>query len=1163
MEPRSTEEGEKRLAPFGTSGCPEVLDILDEGILHVGRDLRLIYVNASGAELLGRRYGELRGRTVREAVPGSWCPPLAEELKKALEESRKASFEVYCPGSVHLWLHCRCLPVDGGIAVAMQDITKWKAREEQSAESRRKMQLEMDELNAIYCSAPIGLCVLDTDLRYVKINDFLAGINGRPASEHIGRTPREMAPAYTDEMEETIRSVIATGEPRLGMELAGKDLRGRGRLRSFMTNWLPLKDEGGKVIGVNVVVEDISERKLAEDALRVSGENYRAIFDSANDAIFIHDARDGAIIDANSAASEMYGYTAEEMHGLRVSDISSGEEPYALEEALRKINATLQEARQPAFVWRAKDKWGQPFWVEVSLKLTVINGEQRIIALVRDITRRRHLEEALKLSEERFRLIAESMPQLVWTTGPDGKADYFNTHYKDYSGVDPFTPGAPNPIHPDDAERTREAWDRSMLTGREYKIEHRVRRADGVYRWHLSQGIPVRDEAGGIVRWYGTATDIDDQKLAQDTLRAAKERYRILYASMAQGVLEYDGQGRLLSSNRAALEITGLDLEGMRGFAMTEAIDRAPGADQAGRDTCTYLELAYAHAASGRPLMNQETRIRNPKTGEWAWVLMDAIPRLEPGEEVPDSVFIILTDITRIKEIQGSLSLAKMNLEEKVRERTGQLDRSNRLLEEQKEILQKIIDNIPVMIVLYEPSGKPKMVNREFSRIMGWSLAEVQGRDILVETFPDPAEREGVRSFIMSSETGWRDLEPKMRSGSTLPSSWANIRLSDGSLIGIGIDISARKKMELDLLRLVSAIEQAGEGVAVLDEGWAIEYVNPAFERIFGYSRDELTGLSVNCLRENFIDDAGWEAFNRALLLGRTWSSHQKGRKQGGEKFEATLTVSPVQNEKGTIINHVCIVRDVTREAKLQQQMIQSQKLEAIGTLAGGIAHDLKNIFTPIVLNTEMALEDLGGDSPSKPLLEETLQAARMGADFTRQIVTFSSRSTQEYKRVKIFQVVNEALMFLKSTLPVNVELKHLVEDSDALVVADSTQIKQVMLNLGNNAGHALKDRGGTLEVRLSEALLEIEETAEAVSPGLAPGKYACIEFKDNGVGMDDRILQHIFEPFFTTKAKGEGTGMGLAVVHAIVKDHKGAITVRSRPGDGTTFRVYLPIAAG
>lgn len=274
--------------------------------------------------------------------------------------------------------------------------------------------------------------------------------------------------------------------------------------------------------------------------------------------------------------------------------------------------------------------------------------------------------------------------------------------------------------------------------------------------------------------------------------------------------------------------------------------------------------------------------------------------------------------------------------------------------------------------------------------------------------------------------------------------------------------------------------------------------------------------------------------------------------------MEVDLTVSPVWDEDGEVINYVAVVHDMTREARLHEQMIEIQKMEAVGRLAGGIAHELKNIFTPVVLNMETALTDLDEDSPVRPMLEETRQAALLGSDLVRRIVTFSQRRTREKRPVDVSSVVSDAVAFLRSALPSTIEIQNRIKEGLPGVMADPDQIRQVLVNLGENAGHAMRAKGGLLDVSVSRTTLSEEEAAQ-ISPRLSPGAYVRIMMRDTGEGMDEETLKYAFEPLFTTRKRTGGTGMGLAVVRGIVMDHQGAITAWSRPGRGTTVSVLLP----
>jgi len=520
---------------------------------------------------------------------------------------------------------------------------------------------------------------------------------------------------------------------------------------------------------------------------------------------------------------------------------------------------------------------------------------------------------------------------------------------------------------------------------------------------------------------------------------------------------------------------------------------------------------------------------------------------------------VLFRDITELKSSQDSLRKMNEMLERKVEERTGSLEKAGRLMKDQKELLQTIIDSIPVIITLWSPSGKLKLVNRAFEQVTGWSAQDAAHMDILAAAFPDPAYRKSVIRKVARAKAAWDEFEMLTRSGRTLIISWAAVGLSDGTRVGIGIDITGRRKMEKDIIRLAAAIEQTGDGIDITNLDGVIEYVNPALEKITGYSREELVGESVSSLPGFLAGSDECVLYDRVRKDGRPWSGRQARKKKSGEVIDVNVTISPVRDESGQIISTVSITRDITREIRLQEQLSQNQKLEAMGTLAGGIAHDLKNMLTPIVINSEIALMDLEDDHPARVLLEEIMQAARMGTDLVSQIVTFSRRSMQEKKPVAIGPVVREAVDFLRSALPSTIEIRQQLPGGDAVVMADSTRIKQVMINLGSNAGYAMREKGGELDIILTRDDVS-EQEAERISPDLKAGTYVRIMVRDTGEGMDGPTMQRIFEPFFTTKKQGEGSGMGLSVVHGIVKEHQGAISVWSRPGRGSTFSVWLPV---
>lgn len=245
-------------------------------------------------------------------------------------------------------------------------------------------------------------------------------------------------------------------------------------------------------------------------------------------------------------------------------------------------------------------------------------------------------------------------------------------------------------------------------------------------------------------------------------------------------------------------------------------------------------------------------------------------------------------------------------------------------------------------------------------------------------------------------------------------------------------------------------------------------------------------------------------------------------------------------------------------KAKLETQLLQARKMEAIGVLAGGIAHEFNNILTPISGYAAMTLEDLSGNSEAGKYLGEILKASERAAELIRQILTFSRQADLKMSPLKIQFVLGEALKLLKSTLPATIEIVDKADRNCGYVLADSTQIYQVVMNLCTNAFHAMWETGGTLEVDLTE--IQVMHAGIPPYPGMKPGKYVALTVGDTGTGMDGGIVDRIFEPYFTTKEEGKGTGMGLAIVHGIVTNHNGYITVDSEPGKGSAFHVWLPL---
>jgi PAS domain S-box-containing protein len=269
------------------------------------------------------------------------------------------------------------------------------------------------------------------------------------------------------------------------------------------------------------------------------------------------------------------------------------------------------------------------------------------------------------------------------------------------------------------------------------------------------------------------------------------------------------------------------------------------------------------------------------------------------------------------------------------------------------------------------------------------------------------------------------------------------------------------------------------------------------------------------------------------------------------------LTATPVMDDQGRMSGVTHFAKDISEQKKLEFQLMQAQKMEAIGTLAGGIAHDFNNILAAVVGYTELAMLDLQENMPVYAKLEEVTRAGKRARDLVAQILTFSRHSEAKREPLELRSIVKEAMKLLRASLPSTIEMKQEISDQPCWALADPVQIHQVLMNLCINASQAMRGRGGILLVTLAPE--EIDEPRAALNPDLRPGLSVHLGVRDTGQGMEQEVVERIFEPFFTTKQTGEGTGMGLAVVHGIVKSHKGAIEVASQPGQGTVFDLYFP----
>ena len=345
-----------------------------------------------------------------------------------------------------------------------------------------------------------------------------------------------------------------------------------------------------------------------------------------------------------------------------------------------------------------------------------------------------------------------------------------------------------------------------------------------------------------------------------------------------------------------------------------------------------------------------------------------------------------------------------------------------------------------------------------------------------------------------------------------------------------------------------------------MDTNGQVIFFNNYAQRFFGYHEEEIIGKNVVGTIVRQKDSSGFDLEAMIKDIGakpeRYVSNENENVRRNGELVRVTWMNKVIYDEEGRIREILAVGIDVTEKWKLEKRLAQAQKMEAIGTLAGGIAHDFNNILSAIIGYTELSLMDTPKDDPMQNNFKQVLKASGRAKELVRQILTFSRRRENELQPIKVNLIVNEAIKLLRASLPSTIQIRHKIE-SNLTVLSDTTSIHQILMNLCTNSSYAMQENGGILEVNLLDVDLDSKFTGQ--HPGVKPGKFIKLTVSDTGCGMSPEVSGRIFDPFFTTKKVGQGTGMGLSVVHGIVKSHGGAITVDSLPGQGTTFSLFLP----
>jgi len=900
-----------------------------------------------------------------------------------------------------------------------------------------------------------------------------------------------------------------------------------------------------------------SNQDASLEAQRKSEEELRLITENTSDNIALVTFDLKAVYTyINPSVKYLLGYNPEDLLGKSFFDFIHPDDKKELfpllkkyvQQKIKKLLTEKKSAISETIEFRFKDKAGS--WHSMQSTINIV-GKQ-LLSVTRDISESKRAAEALRKSEAMLSKSQEiahigsweldlNTNRLTWSSEVYRifglKPNEFEVSYEAFLEA----------VHPDDRAKVDAAYSDSVQAGKDsFEIEHRViqNNTDEIRYLH-EKCVHIRDAAGSIIRSIGMVQDITEHKWAEEQLVNSEEKLKIIFEFAPDALYISDLSGTFLDGNKTAEKLLGYKKEELIGKNFTKL------------NLLQLKDLPRAAKSLAKNLLGQST-------GPEEFTL-----NRKDGSTVPVE---IRTYPVKIKNKTVAIGIAReITARKQAEEAVRKSEQKYRLL----------TTNTLDTVWTTDTEFNMTFVNSAIFNFLGYTPEEFLGLNPSVFTPP-----EGLKTIQSAAEqliSKYKEeeisqvkfeLQQIRKDGSIIDVEIRSNLLLDGegSFIGFqgrSVDITERKLVEKKLLENENKMRSIVEGTPNLffytqDLNADLTYISPAVERITGRSIKDWLAQ-----RDWFLTDT---KFNE--IVKETTRKHLRGETTKGpmiaeieHKDGHHLLLEIYENiifEDGKVVGLQGVAHDVTQRyqaeeenVKLETQLRRAQKLETIGTLAGGIAHDFNNILAPIMGFTELALLKVDESKPIARDLNQVLNGAHRAKELVEQILLFSKQTEKEHQPLALQRVIKEALKLLRPSIPTTIEISQKIDASCNKVLADATQIHQIVVNLCTNAWQSMGN-GGTLTIELSQVNVDI--TTAKLYPNLNRAEYARLSVIDTGCGMDEETIDRIFEPFFTTKSVDKGTGLGLSVVHGIVRSHHGDILVSSEPEKGSAFHVYLPI---
>ncbi|MBI5693605.1 MAG: PAS domain S-box protein [Verrucomicrobia bacterium] len=747
-------------------------------------------------------------------------------------------------------------------------------------------------------------------------------------------------------------------------------------------------------------------------------------------------------------------------------------------------------------------------------------------------------------------------------------------------------------VPPEEREAMRSYLLEHVVAGRnrfdrEYRI---VRRSDGELRWVDGSGVLEFDATGQPCRMIGTIQDITDRKRTEERVRIANRQLRMLGECNEALIREHDETRLLQTVCRLIVETGGYRMAWV-GMAEDDA-DRTvrPVAwAKVDSDYLANLRVSWGDSDFGRGPVGLAVRTGRvhvvhdiaQEAGFTAWRAaaaqrgtraVCATPLVHEGRAMgaisvhsgePQSFDVEETCL--LQKLADNLAFGIVALREHRQHERAELARR-----EAEGLYRAAVQTFPDGVSVVQPDGRLQYASPKALEIYGVdSLEAAVGRSML--EFIDPVDHgRALENFMRLQTSGEVELhEYRLRraDGSTFVGEIAAAALTDAEGRATGVlavtrDVTERRRAEDLLRRMQTSVDLARDPVFWIDQAGRHTYANEAACRSLGYTREELCQLTVSDIDPNFPREKWADHWAKSRERG-AYSIETLHRAKDGRTFPVEVAINFMRFEGQEF--HCAFVRDLTERKRseqsrleLERRLLHAQKLESLGVLAGGIAHDFNNLLMGILGNLDLALMDLPEDSPARGSIDQSVRAARRATELTRQMLAYSGRGAFEVREIDLAALVAENAHLFRATIPKLVTLRIETDPQLPRIIADSSQVQQVVMNLITNASEAIGDRAGQVHLRTTVADFDAKTLAQSRCDEIPePGRYVVLEVTDTGCGMDAATQERLFEPFFTTKFTGRGLGM--SAILGIVRGHKGAILVYSRVGLGTRIRVLFP----